>query len=311
MAGGNYRASEGRAFAPHSPARAPYLPRGNRDSFVGPLAASVTGHILLAAFFIFEILPSMGPITEPEVYSVTLEASQFLGGISQVPKDSKKTDMAPVKKLAAQTEPEDIPKVEQKNVKPEEPAEAEDAEVSLSETKPTPVPPKPTPEVKKATPVPAKPTAKPTSVPTKAPQKQKSDGEETNKQYQAALQRYLGESTDAGGKNFGGAKAGVGKGGGGGIVRPPEFFVYEKMLRARIKDAWRWYDANAALITQIEFYIEPDGRVRNVSVSKSSGDSSFDESVVRAVMKTSPLPPPPPTVYQFFKHVRTTFDPRD
>jgi colicin import membrane protein len=99
---------------------------------------------------------------------------------------------------------------------------------------------------------------------------------------------------------------------GGGVVRPKEFFIYEKIVRSRIKEAWRWFNTNTALITQVAFEIEPDGLVKNVRVVKSSGDGSFDDSVVRAVTKASPLPPPPPSVYeQYFKSVRITFDPRE
>jgi colicin import membrane protein len=94
-------------------------------------------------------------------------------------------------------------------------------------------------------------------------------------------------------------------------VRPPEFFVYEKIVRSRIKEAWRWYDTNTTLITQVAFEIDPDGRTTGVRITQSSGNSSFDDSVVRAVIKASPLPPPPESVYQFFKSVRVTFDPRD
>ena len=130
--------------------------------------------------------------------------------------------------------------------------------------------PKPT---AKATP---KPSAKPTAAPSKKTdtksdpkQTKKSDGEDVDKRLQAALQRYLGESSEGGGKGFGAARVG-GQGMGGGVVRPPEFFVYEKLLRSRIKDAWRWYDTNASLITQVSFEIEPDGMVKNVRLVKGS-----------------------------------------
>lgn len=287
------------------------IPREKGDPLFGSFVASLIGHLIIAILCFTNLLGGSNEFVQGEIYSVTLEESQFLGGISQVPKDTKKTEMAPMKKVAAQTEPEQEKKVEEKQIKPEPPAEAEDAEVSLSEVKATPVPPKPTPEVKKATPVPAKPTAMPTAAPTKAPNKQKSDGEVIDKRYQAALQRYLGESTDAGGQNFGGARPGIGKGGGGGKVAPPEVIRYQNLIKARTKQAWIWYGTDMSLLTQVTFELEPNGRIKNIQVSKSSGDRGFDESVVRALMKASPLPPPPAEYYdEWFRYVRTAFDPK-
>jgi colicin import membrane protein len=202
----------------------------------------------------------------------------------------------------AKKEPEVAP---EKNPKKEAPVE--DAEVSVADKKPTPAPTPSKVAPAKSTPSPAK------KVDTKndAKNTKKSDGEDTDKRLQAALQRYLGESSDGGGKGFGAAKIG-GNAMGGGVVRPPEFFVYEKIVRQRIKEAWRWYDTNSTLITVIAFEIEPDGVIKNVRLVKTSGDSNYDESVMRAAMKASPLPAPPRTVYeQYFKSVRITFDPRE
>jgi TonB family protein len=288
------------------------IPQEKGDPLFGSFVASLIGHLVVGILCLTNLLGGSNDFVQGEIYSVTLEESQFLGGISQVPKDTKKTEMAPMKKVAAQTQPEEEKKVEEKPVKPEPPAEPEDAEVSLSELKSTPVPPKPTPEVKKATPVPAKPTAKPTAAPTKSPNKQKSDGEVIDKRYQAALQRYLGESTDAGGQNFGGARAGVGKGGGGGKVVPPEVLRYQNLIKARSKAAWNWFGSNDQLLTQVVFELEPNGKIKNVTVYKSSGDRSFDESVVRALLKASPLPPPPAEYYnEWFRSVRIAFDPNE
>jgi TonB family protein len=294
------------------------------DYWLAGISLSVFGHLALAWFLIFKILPGMGDFGEPIVYSISIEPSKDLGGITQLPKDNKKSPVAPPKNISASSsdsEPEVKPEKLNKPEKPVEPPE--DAEVSTSDTKPTPQPPKPTPEPAKPTPQPSKPTPKPTAVPTRKAEptpkptkdqnKQKSDGDKVDKQLQSALQRYLGPSVDAGSgrKNWGGASKGGTAVEGGANVRPPEFFVYEKIVRSRIKEAWRWYDTNTTLITQVAFEIDPDGRTTGVRITQSSGNSSFDDSVVRAVIKASPLPPPPESVYQFFKSVRVTFDPRD
>ncbi len=278
------------------------------DFWLWSLSISVIGHIAIGLFMVINQMGSFGDLPQPVVYSVSIEGGTVIGGKSQVAKDDKKSPLAPVKNVAAQSEPEQkVEKPEPKQPEKELPA-VDDAEVSVADKKPTPAP-KTTPvktPVSKATPAPPKKADKKSDSKTK----QKSDGDEVDRRLQAAMQRYLGESSDAGGKGFGAAKVG-GKGMGGGEVRPPEFFAYEKLVRSRIKDAWRWYDTNTALITVVTFNIQPDGEIRRVQVEKSSGDQSFDESVHRAVVKASPLPPPPEKVYQYFKSVRITFDPRD
>lgn len=264
----------------------------------------------------------MEPFPEPIVYSVSMESGKILGGITQVPVEEPKGAVAPVKNVSGE-EPVEPPEVkekpeEKKIVPPDEPEP--DAEVSLAPTaRPTPVPTKevpPTPqpkpkEEKKPTPAPAKATAKPSPKPqpTKKP---KNTSDEVDKRLQQGVQRWLGGSTDAGnGRRFGSGQVGSGSGMGGPNVRPPEFFAYQKLIQGRVKDAWRWYDKSTSLITQITFKIDPAGKVDEVYVVKSSGNTEYDESVVRAVYKASPLPPPPESVYEFFKHVRITFDPRD
>lgn len=277
----------------------------DREFRVG-LSVSVTAHVALAFIIFFKVFPDFGDMPEPVVYSISIEGGKNIGGTSQVPKDDKPSPIAPVKNVAAETKQENRPEKEEQKVAPKK-EPVDDAEVSVADSKPTPKPTPPKVTTPKATPAPDKKNDKAT--PSKTTKK--SDGDELDKNYQAAMQRYLGESSDAGGKGFGAARLG-GSGMGGGVVRPPEFFVYEKIVRSRIKEAWRWYDTNSSLITVIAFEIEPDGVIKNVRLVKSSGDSSYDESVMRAAMKASPLPPPPQSVYeQYFKSVRITFDPRE
>ena len=264
------------------------------------LYSSVIGHVSVVVFALVGVFGGWGDLPEPVVYSVTVEPGKSLGGKSQLAKDDKPSPVSPVKNVKSETSPE-----EQSKEKPVEEKPVEDAEVSIGEKKPTPQPtakatPKATPKV----------TATPSSK-SKDKTKEKSSGDEADKRLQAAMQRYLGDSTDAGGKGFGAARVG-GQGMGGGELRPPEFFRYRDLLLARIKEAWRWYDVNANFITQIAFEMQPDGTARNVRVVRGSGNPTFDESVIRAVMKASPFPPPPESVYtKYFKSVTTTFDPRE
>lgn len=282
--------------------------RHSEDYWRKGLSASLIGHVALAIIVFVGVFPNFGDVPEPVVYSISIEGGKNLGGMSQVPKDDKPQQLAPVKNVSAPTQQD--PEVEQDKTEPSKVEPVEDAEVSVNEAKPTPKPTvRPTPTrvaTPKATPPPKKKDSK-----TDPKSAKKSEGDEVDKRLQAALQRYLGESTDAGGKGFGAGRVG-GSGMGGGVVRPPEFFVYEKIVRSRIKEAWRWYDTNSTLITVIAFDIEPDGVIKNIRLVKTSGDSSYDDSVLRAAAKASPLPAPPRIVYeQYFKSVRITFDPRE
>ena len=50
-----------------------------------------------------------------------------------------------------------------------------------------------------------------------------------------------------------------------------------------------------------------DGTLNDVKVSKSSGDSAFDESVMRAIKRAAPFPPPPDRYRSQFSDVVSTF----
>lgn len=91
---------------------------------------------------------------------------------------------------------------------------------------------------------------------------------------------------------------GGGLGGAAGSSRvPPEQLAYFRALDERIRDNWivpavGRTDAGT-LTVQIRITIEKDGKVTNVKMEKSSGNRFFDDSVLRAIGKASPLPVPP------------------
>ena len=277
-------------------------------SFVGH--GLIFGYVLLAGFSVNHFKP-------PQIYSVTLEGGATLGGLLQVP-DKKESQMAPPKKVA-EAKDSDSKRIETK---------VDDAEVSLAKKEATPKPTakptkKPTPKpTKKPTPKPTakkkatpKPTAKPKPKPKKTtPNKPKAkptlSKADINKKLQQAVQRYKGESTKAGGQGFGAGKLGGSKMG-GGIVRPPEFFRYKRLLESHIKSGWRWYDTSSALVSQVAFYLSAQGKISQITLASSSGNREFDDSVLRAVSKANPAPVPPSNVHRFFEEVRITFDPRE
>lgn len=256
------------------------------DYFYG-FTASAVGHIALACALLFE-LGRTSSFIQPTIYSVTLEAGKNIGGIGQVPKENAPKNVAPPKKVQAPPPPKAEKKAE---TKPKEvPKKTEEkAEVSVAEKK--------------------KVEPKKVETPKKAPPKE-SNAQDIDKRLEAAMQRYLGESTDAGGRGFGAARLG-GSGMGGGSLLPPEALIYRDLLKNRIKAGWRWYDTQAALTTGVIFEISASGDISNVVVANSSGNREFDDSVLRAIYKASPVPPPPEKVYEYFKKVRMVFDPRE
>ena len=44
----------------------------------------------------------------------------------------------------------------------------------------------------------------------------------------------------------------------------------------------------------LSFVLEPDGRVREIKVLKSSGYELLDRAAVKTILRASPFPPPPP-----------------
>lgn len=93
-------------------------------------------------------------------------------------------------------------------------------------------------------------------------------------------------------------QAGAVPGGAAGAGRvSPETLAYFRELDERIRSQWTVPDLappdSRNLIVQIRIMIEMDGKASNVRMEKSSGNSYFDDSVLRAIRKASPLPVPP------------------
>lgn len=264
--------------------------QGSSMNLTGGLIGSVSLHLVAVIIALLGARSNAGKFVQPMVYSVTIEAGKKLGGISQVPKD-KKSIIAPPKNVS-----KPLPKKVETSKAPESatPKKVEKPEVSI----PKKVEKKPTP----------KPTAAPK--PKATPKSKAPTAADLNKQLEAAVQRYTGESSAAGGSGFGSGRVG-GNSMGGGVVRPPEFFTYKDALEAHIKSEWRWYDKQASLQAQVGFNMDENGEIYNVKILTNSGVREFDDSVFRAVVKANPAPAPPRSVYEFFREVRITFDPRD
>ena len=248
------------------------------EYFNKALLASVLAHLFFFYYVFFHMTADFEDLPPMVVYSISIEGSENKGGIAQVAKDDK-VDKAPPKLI--QNQPE-IKKEEKK-----------EEEVLVDKALSTPSP---------------KPTTKPTPKPKASP-KPADNPKDNSKKYQEAMQRYLGESTNAGGQGFGSAGKTAGKGMGGGVVKPPEWFKYKESLEFHIKQGWNWHESRTELIATVSYEMKPDGQLFNIKLVKSSGNSLFDESVVRAVNKANPVPAPKPEFYNDFKAVLMDFKP--
>lgn len=87
---------------------------------------------------------------------------------------------------------------------------------------------------------------------------------------------------------------GVGTGKGSmGIQQDPQFLLYYQTVQDRIKKAWNYVGGSGDLTTSVTFAIGPDGNLTGVKLTQSSRDPAFDDSVVRAIRRAAPFPPPP------------------
>ena len=119
----------------------------------------------------------------------------------------------------------------------------------------------------------------------------------------AKLRRKVGVGQDTG--------TGTGASGGGGLVKGREFVVYLNEMRYIFKERWTWIGKRSDLKATVGFGVHVDGEIFGLKLLKPSGDKFYDDSVVRAVRSSSPLPPPPRRYARDFAEVEFTFRPED
>ena len=71
---------------------------------------------------------------------------------------------------------------------------------------------------------------------------------------------------------------------------------YAELIRQRLTQNWRAAGLGTGLPVIVNFNILRDGSIREVKVFQSSGNPSIDNTALRAVYDSNPLPPLPPQV---------------
>ena len=113
--------------------------------------------------------------------------------------------------------------------------------------------------------------------------------------------------TGTGGTGTGGTGTGTGTGGVGGITgsgfgggggQPVDirYRTYFDLIWSRIRSSWILPEGVATrdrLLTVVGIRIAPDGEILEFRIEKGSGNAYYDQSAIRAIRKSSPLPPLP------------------
>jgi len=224
------------------------------------------------------------------------------------PEAKKPPEPKPEPKVEAKPEPKPEPKPEAK--KPE-PPKVEPPKTAATKT---PEPPK----TADATPNPTqtataqRPTAeaKPVGKPTGKPEGT-GDGEDA---YASAADKWRTKGATGGGGGLGGTDTSPGPmgtpgygGGGGGQVVGFEFLAYQQRVVSTVKGVWTNAAPRRGLVAKVRFRIAPNGDVSGVRLEQPSGDGVFAASVVRAVERANPLPPPPARYVNEFREFLIEF----
>lgn len=311
-----------------------------RWSYLSGILVSLVAHLLggVMAIAVFEHRAATA-YQVPEVFTVTLEGGEKLGGITQVPDEGVKSEPPPLDAV-----PADEPGNEESTGseaadegKLEQPAVVEDPERILAEKKAAEEKIKEAERKKQEAEKKKKEEAKKQEEAKKKAEEEKRKKaeeeakkiqdrkrqEEADKRRQAAERaardnrlselsrryraKYAGESANAGGEGFGAASLG-GHGMGGGTLADAEYIRYAQAIKEHVKSGWHWLPGSSHFRARVRVRILPSGMIQDVRIEQSSGNSNFDDSVVRAVTKASPVPPPPEKYYSDFKDVRFWFD---
>jgi colicin import membrane protein len=141
--------------------------------------------------------------------------------------------------------------------------------------------------------------------------------EKVDEKFAAAAEHWRSRMASAGG-GLGGAEGqrgpigdGASEAGGGGTVVGPEFLAYKQRVSSIIKQHWVETDRKSGLVARVYFEISPEGELSNIRLERSSGDKAYDLSVLRAVQRSGPLPPPPEKYRDDFHEMWFDFHPEE
>lgn len=198
--------------------------------------------------------PKLEPVKEEPPPKPTVEKPE-----AKKPKVQIAEKKPPQPAVRPQPEKEEKKPVVEK--KPEPPVEEPAAEPPVPKTVE-----KPEPEKKEETAAPQKP-----------PVEESPTDEQRDRQILAALDKVRSRVKPAAGT----------------AVRGLPFLLYTRQVKQRVRDSWIVAQEKPGVSAVVRFGILPSGDIVAIELARGSGDRVFDESVLRAVKKADPLPPPP------------------
>jgi colicin import membrane protein len=113
------------------------------------------------------------------------------------------------------------------------------------------------------------------------------------------------------GEGVGASALGAGGRGGPGIVKGMDYVIYQNRMLSTIKNNWVWVGPRSNIKVIVHFNIKDNGEIVGLKIVQPSGNSSYDDSVLRAVRKSSPLPALTESIRNGFSEVELTFRPED
>ena len=93
------------------------------------------------------------------------------------------------------------------------------------------------------------------------------------------------------------------------VARGINFIRYQQQIITTIKNNWTWVGPRDDLRVVVRFNIKDDGEITGLRLIRPSGNALYDDSVLRAIERSSPLPPPPEDVRKDFSEVEILFRP--
>lgn len=269
------------------------LPKWLTVSFL--LHAALIACMFTVSFFSPPVLP------EPPVYTVDLIGGEKIG------RANFGTELAPAQKAAPSPAEPEVKKEKPEKAKAVDKKTLAEENLALKE-KTTKLP------AKADTTKELKSEAKTESASADSVRERliQSAAERAKARTESAQKASKGETLSSGtGEGEGAAALGIGGRGGPGVVKGIDFIAYQNRMLSTIKDNWAWVGQRSNLRVVVHFGVKETGEIIGLKVVQPSGDSSYDESVLRALKKSSPLPAPPEAVRKDFADVEVTFRPSD
>jgi colicin import membrane protein len=258
---------------------------------------------LILALFVVPFLPSRSRPSYP-VYTVDLVGGEKIGrnnlGTELVPPSAPK---AAPKKTAEEVPPPRVQETKKEKPKPAEKEGPPEEKVALKEATKKEPKKEPTKDTKSE-------SKTEESALDRVRERLIQSAVDRAKSRTEGTQKPSKGDVISSGEGEGAAALGPG-GRGGGVVKGMEFVIYQNQMLSSIKDNWAWVGQKSNLKVVVHFSIKDNGEITGLKIVQPSGDPSYDESVLRAVKKSSPLPPPPESSRKDFADVELTFRPKD